>query len=539
MTKEDAFRVALSLFSERVPQVLIAASENIAKGIREAASVAGIAQGAFIMIIFSEETWLNRDEAPGIFRTARPAFLLGQSAGKELIRLIERDAAGPVLNLRFPDKFEAGFPLPGNVVSKAHWVPTGTGGRVLRLLVPDTNSSRALKQVSAKLAGDTGLELRITSLPASEVHREMLRDIFSGESLYDVYMFDAPWLNYFAQTGCLSDISDFIQDNRDIYSSIVRENLEAASYNGRYFSIPFLGGAQLLFYRRDLFEDPQAGKSYFNQNNNPLRPPRTWREFNRIARFFSRRLNPASPVEYGASCAGATSDELCPELYIRIWGFGGQVFDRQHRPSLYSRYNIEAFNNLLELGAATPAPIFQTNSQESLDAYCQGRTAMLIAWTEYASKIVNAQMTALAGKTGWALVPCRTPAAFGWNLGLSAFSRARDAALTFFEWLCRRDVNYYLTILNGQSVSTYPYQNQELLKLYPWMRTARENFKYSRQRVFGDRRNLLMIPKGHIEDIIYRHTLPLFQSPSTSPQVTPALQAMDTEIKAHNQVYQR
>ena len=45
---------------------------------------------------------------------------------------------------------------------------------------------------------------------------------------------------------------------------------------------------QVLFYRKDLFEDVAVKKEYEKQNNISLRPPVTLKEFNTISEFFFR-----------------------------------------------------------------------------------------------------------------------------------------------------------------------------------------------------------------------------------------------------------
>ena len=86
------------------------------------------------------------------------------------------------------------------------------------------------------------------------------------------------------------------------------------------------GGTQLLFYRKDLFENRELQAEYQKRSLISLRAPRTWKEFNDVAAFFTRKENPASPTEYGASFAGAIDEELAPEILIRLWACGGKLW---------------------------------------------------------------------------------------------------------------------------------------------------------------------------------------------------------------------
>jgi multiple sugar transport system substrate-binding protein len=300
-------------------------------------------------------------------------------------------------------------------------------------------------------------------------------------------------------------------------------------YQNRYYSVPFLGGAQLLFYRTDLFEDPIISRNYYNEYGNKLRPPRTWKEFNDAAKFFTRAFNSASPVEFGAGCPGTIAEELCPEIYIRVWGHGGSIFDKENRPCCHSEENSAAFKNFVELKNYSPRPIFQTGATDAVRDFYTGKTAMCITFTEFASKIVESINGEIFGKTGFTFVPGRNPIAVGWNLGINPLSKNRETAFKFFRWLYRKDVNYYLTILNGQSASIYPYENNELLKLYPWMGIVNENLKFTRRRLSASRKNPITCPWNNIEAVLYEKTRRMFYGAPVEEE----LEAMDAELALH------
>jgi multiple sugar transport system substrate-binding protein len=265
-----------------------------------------------------------------------------------------------------------------------------------------------------------------------------------------------------------------------------------------------------------LFEDPIICKDYYSFNGKKLQPPRTWEEFNSVARFFTREFNPVSPVEFGTSCPGIMAEEFCPEVYIRILGHNGALFSDDNMPQFDTRQNIRAFENLVEIQRYTARPLFETSIFDTVEDFYSGKTAMLITFTEYATKMMDAINRNVFGKFGFTFVPHRTPISIGWNLGLNPFSYKKELAYTFFKWLYRKEVNYYLTILDGQSTSIYPYENNELLKLYPWMGITIDNFKFTRKRHTADKENSIIIPWNRIEAIIYSSVKKMFENNSIS-----------------------
>jgi multiple sugar transport system substrate-binding protein len=526
MSKEDAFRIALSSLNKNPRhQVIIATSENIAHGILESEKVLGIPFQEILIITFSEETWLDTKDLPQILHTSRPAFKLGSSAAVLLMRNIEHQELQKRETILLDDNsIRIGIDIPKYKPIAAKRNPRKK--HEINLLVLDFDFGGAMTILTEKFKTDCGIIINIDKASQNNLPDEIIKDVNSKGAKYDVFMFDIPWHDYFARNKYLEDITDFITKDEVLFNSIIKDNLVNAMYKNRYYSIPFIGGAQLLFYRIDLFENPLVCKDYFSMYNTNLQPPRTWTEFNVVTRFFTRQFNPSSPVEFGTTCPGINAEEFCPEIYNRIWGFNGSIFDSENVPQCNSKNNIKAFKNFIDLQQYTSRPLFQTNIVETVQDFYNGKTAMLATFTIRATEIMNAINYNVYGKLGFTFIPHRAPISIGWNMGINPFSEKKEMVLRFFKWLYRKDVTYYLTILDGQSTSVYPYENNELLKLYPWMQITMDNFKYTRKRIACNNRNSAVIPWNKLENIIYNNSRRMFEH----VPISDCLEDMNKEI---------
>ncbi|MEG0693799.1 MAG: hypothetical protein RR444_12055, partial [Oscillospiraceae bacterium] len=99
--------------------------------------------------------------------------------------------------------------------------------------------------------------------------------------------------------------------------------------------------------------------------------------------------------------------------------------------------------------------------------------------------------------------PGKTPANVGWNMGVSKKTKNLDLISKYFSWICDKRISYYMTILNGQSVITCPYQNHEILKLYPWMELNSEGQNYSKSRIYPCQAKERLVPPYEVETILY------------------------------------
>jgi multiple sugar transport system substrate-binding protein len=533
MTGEDAFRVALAeLYNAPNPDAIIATSGNIARGIMEGAGVLGISLNDSLIIVFSEETWMDTRYLPKVLHTSRPAFSLGAGAASLLIRAIDGISDKGETLIMDDNILKSGIVIPrrrqDNRTSRTRKKAE------LRLLLLDSSFAvDPMKILARKFRNDCGISLVFETDVQDRLLEHIVEDAQSYKPRYDAYMFDIPWLSYLVQNDFLEDLTDLITDDRQFFNSIIPGTMENSRYRDRYYSVPFAGGAQIMFYRSDLFDDPIISKDYYNKYKTKLRPPRTWSEYNTAARFFTRAFNQASPVEFGTSCPGTIPEELCPEIYSRIWGFGGRYFSGKGLPQFNTENCRLAFNNLLDLQNYTPAPIFSTTIPEVVRDFYTGKTAMIITFTEFAPKIMDAINGDIFGKLGFSFVPGRCPISVGWNFGINTLSRNKDRAWRFFKWLYQKDVSYYLTILNGQSSSIHSFENYELLKLYPWMQITLDNYQYVYKRAGGNKKNSIIVPWNKIEDIIFHNTRLMFEG----EDMERCLNAIDTGITDLMSVY--
>lgn len=504
MSKEDAFKAVLTSISQRRLDAIITTSENIAAGTIEVLSTKGIHIPKDIAVItFSEESWNISYRLPGVIYTSRSAFHLGSSAAELLIKNIQTPALFEPKKIVIKDSITE---IPLSPKKKADPKPPSAHinppSQKLKCLMVDLATSHSIQLLSDSFTKETDIELEFEFLPQNKMLDRIWNTIDSTREMYDMYTYDIPWLSYMIQNSLLADISDFVLHSGFDRSQLFEENLKNSRYEDGYYGMPIIGGSQIMFYRKDLFEKREIIKDFKKHFQLSLRPPKTWTEFNGVSKFFTREFNPDSFTEFGTSFAGITDEELAPEILIRLWAYGGALWDSYNRPCLDTPQNTKAFESILETLHYTEAAPFQTSINNTVDDFCHGKTAMLITYTEYAARISQSIHNNIIGHVGYELIPGMRPASIGWNLGLNPASPNHELAYRYFSWLCQKDISFYMTILDGQSTAIAPYHSQELLKLYPWLAITEKSFNYTQRRNGPLKRNTLIIPLNRIEEVL-------------------------------------
>ncbi|MCI8418573.1 MAG: extracellular solute-binding protein [Lachnospiraceae bacterium] len=500
MTKEGAFRIFMNSLHRGIPQAIISSSEDMTKGIVEVLNLCHIRIPEDICVItLGVECWNSSNYHPHVLHTSRQAYTLGKNCCQLLLR-----------NIQSPHLFEPEFMLhqerhlEDSLVFPPPPRPFSfpTSQKKLKILALSLPTVRALDAVSLEFSRLYGTQVEIDYLPMRELFHAICQDSQRPQSEYDVYVVDVSWMRYLIQEKLLMDITDFIQSCTLETTHMIPKNLENCCYRGRYYGLPIIGGTHLLFYRKDFFTSTKLQQAFKEQHHISLRPPKTWTEFNGIARFFTRSLNPESPSTYGTSLPASMSEELALEILVRLWSFGGGLFDQNNRLLLNTPQNIRGYQSILET-CSYASPHFMThNHQKSFHDFSTGKTAMLISFTEYAGDLKNYVSSDMLSNVGYCNLPGGTPANVGWQMGISKSTKNKALIEDLFKWICTKHTSYYLTILDGQAVMKYPYQNHELLKLYPWLDLTDEGIRLSHSRIYPLRGKSGNIPPYQVEAVL-------------------------------------
>lgn len=500
MTKEAAFTSMMGILKSEVPQAILSSSESITIGITEALKLCHVRIPEDTLIwTLGIECWNSSNYHPGILHTSRRAFTLGKDCTELLIQ-----------NLNEPTFFEKKFMLCKDHIYQDSLIippprkrtPVVPHKKKLRIAVTSLPTIHALELIVRDFCSTYDVDVDFKYMSLRELHKTICEDSKQLKSDFDIYLFDVSWLNYLSQENCLMDLTDFVLSPEFDTSHIIKKNLNNASHRGRYYGIPIVGGTNLLFYRKDIFENISVKRAFQEQHNLPLRPPRTWTEFNGIAQFFTKEYNPQSPTTYGTAITGSLSEELFLELIVRLWSYGGGFFDSNNRFIINSPANIRGFKSILETCKYISGDPFTQTRQQTFTQFHKGDLAMFLSFTEYAIELKEVLDSDVSSKVGYCIMPGRTPANVGWHLGVSKSTNELDTVFNFFHWLCNKNISYYMTILNGQSVIDYPYHNHELLKLYPWLEITEEGISLSHSRLYPYRKNSNALPSYQLEDVL-------------------------------------
>ncbi len=486
--RESAFREAMALFEgSDIPQGVISTSSILMEGILTAYSMT---KALFPLrpdfLSLAEDSW-TADPDDGVRRLKRPSTKLGESAAELLLEQLGTPGFYQPRRVRLD-------PLAS---PKGHGDRETTEGRdgtrrvhagedPLRVLMLEGSHARAITALIPDFQEKTGIEVEIQTCPYEDLYTAISAAGRQGSA--DVLQIDIPWLPEFVRAGLVQDLTDFADEYPEALADFIPGIVDTyARVENRIYALPYLYGTQLLFYRKDLFEDEGVRHAFRARFKTELRAPATWPEFNAVASFFAKATNPESPLSYGTTLGARVSSGAVCEFLPRQWGFGGETFAPDGGIVLDKPENCWALENYAESFAYAQPGAADAWWNEQVDSFVSGEAAMMLLFVAHATEITNRQRSSVVGKIGYAPVPGGTGLLGGWSLAIGAGATSPEKAFQFLSWASGPELAVPTTVLGGTTSSLSLYKSSELLSVYPWLPKALEGFGSSRKRVLPAR----------------------------------------------------
>ena len=269
---------------------------------------------------------------------------------------------------------------------------------------------------------------------------------------------------------------------------------QIAKYGDEMVSLPYGGSALVLVYRLDAFRresNVKAAKEAgiaLEASKTTLAPPKTWKEFEALARFFQKRdWDGDGKPDFGVALAlGEDTDGVANSLYLARAVSPGQ--HRDHFSFLYDADSmtprlktppfVEALESLVTLKACGPEGMEKFDANAAREAFRAGRAAMLIDRAERASTWSNGKPIGVAqlpgssrvfdpGRKAWEdldspNMPSYLPGGGGWLIGVRKGLEGPklEAAIDFARFLA--DPENSNRVRSERSFSMLPFRISQM-----------------------------------------------------------------------------
>ncbi|HHV61601.1 MAG TPA: ABC transporter substrate-binding protein [Firmicutes bacterium] len=260
---------------------------------------------------------------------------------------------------------------------------------------------------------------------ATNIREDMYATSFMAkESTYDLIYMDLIWVPKFAAAGWIIPLDDRFPPAKQ--KEFLPGDIMGSKYAGKIYRVPVQSDAGMLYYRKDLLA--KGGLSV----------PETWDD---LVKCSLALQNP--PNLWGFVWQGKQYEGLICDFLEVVWGAGGDLLTEDNQVVIDQPPAVDALQWMVDLihkFKVSPPGVTTYQEEESRHAFQEGKAIFLRNWP-YVWTLSNKDDSPIKGKIGITPMVHRPGPEYksaatqgGWGLGISAFSKNKEAAWKFIEF---------------------------------------------------------------------------------------------------------
>ncbi len=322
---------------------------------------------------------------------------------------------------------------------------------------------RDLKLV-ARFKKDTGINVKLVPHPsASDASYSQLARAFSSKSSsIDVMMLDVVWPGAFAP---------YLVNLKPKLGKAAKAHVQSIIQNdtvgGKLIAMPWFGDFGILYYRTDLLKK-------YGING----PPKTWAQLFSQAQKIQAGERKTNDNFYGFVFQGNSYEGLTCDALEWIASAGGGHFIDNGKVTINNSKAKNILNAMrTQIGKITPRNVTTYQEGETHNAFVAGNAAFMRNWP-YAYSVGQGADSKVKGKFSVTVLPhgAAGPSVGtvgGWQLGVSKYSKHKDASIELVRYLTSPAVQRFDAIFNT-NVPTIPKvaQDKAVVRANPYLKPA-------------------------------------------------------------------
>jgi len=197
----------------------------------------------------------------------------------------------------------------------------------------------------------TGAKINITYASFGQLYQEALLGL--KNSKYDIIFFGSLWL---------ADFHKYLEPvphnllNSTTFKDIIPHYKKKAKWGDVTYQVTIDGDRHYLQYRKDILENPIYIKKFKKKYGFDLTIPKTWKELNRVAKFFNKMKIKSGKTIYGISEVTNKNEPLFSQFIKRAAPYakhpdirGGFYFDlKTMKPLINTPGFVEALKDFVD-----------------------------------------------------------------------------------------------------------------------------------------------------------------------------------------------
>jgi multiple sugar transport system substrate-binding protein len=278
----------------------------------------------------------------------------------------------------------------------------------------------------------------------SDIYTKAMNEAVVRTGDYDIFLTFCNWIGDMAEANLILDQTNWwakydpeVDHGPNRY--VAPLDKFTSLYKGGRYAMGADDDAFSLFFRKDIFENPDEAAAFEDQFERKLELPKTWPEFDEWIAFFDR------PDE------GIRGAHMYAERYFaytawaaRFISKGGAYFDDNMDPLIASDEGVTALEEQIRLTQNYMWPDAVTGDwSHAYSHFPNGEVFFAWAWASLGKFAEDPANSKIIGKVGAMPMPgtmhdgnliVAVPHVVGWSFSVSRYGKAPEAAYCWIQW---------------------------------------------------------------------------------------------------------
>lgn len=265
---------------------------------------------------------------------------------------------------------------------------------------------------------ETGGKVEIVEIPFEDMYEKIMTDLIAGTGYYDGAIIASWWLGDLVAGDYVVPIDEYYE--KGTHPVWKKEWVPPAlailhEWKGKWYGPPNDSDGQILYYRYDLFTDPEVRKKFKEKYGYDIPvPPRTWDQVLDLAEFFTGwDWNNDGEPDYGF----VMHLKVHGQAFFHFMSLSAPFVINPYNPKLYwfdpidmkplikSPGHRKALELLLKLHSYGPPAEVSWDLGEAWDFFLRGKAAMTFTWGDLGSLAQDESRSKVKGKLGCTIIP--------------------------------------------------------------------------------------------------------------------------------------
>lgn len=325
----------------------------------------------------------------------------------------------------------------------------------------------------------TGAKVRVLTPGWNETIEKIDQSLKSPEANFDIYVAISMWSGTLLGGNHIEPVPEAIKTKLDWDDVLPIYRNTVLSWNKVAYGMPYDGDCINLYYRRDLFANPEYQARFKKKYKYDLAPPATWKEYRDIAEFFTGwDWSGDGKADYGIAGSRVVGDISMLQFFAQAAAHAKHPDDPAYYfdpETLKPRINNPGFARALAIWIDTikfgPPGMANFAGHDVRNSFVSGQTAMAIDWADMGVHAVNSPVSVIKDKIGYGQIPGSSEVfnattgrwdkrpnqvssiSGNWTFFVSKASKHKALAFEFASHMTSKELTKKFTALSGTAIN--------------------------------------------------------------------------------------